>query len=73
MNNKKKLIGKKVCLKNVYCFDHIDGVLIEEFKDVIGVLEKLGPNNFFGWDNSATVNGVNYEIKNLSQIQPIYN
>jgi hypothetical protein len=73
MNNKLRLIGKKVCLKNVYCFEHVDGVLIEEYKDVIGTLEKLGPNKFFGWDISATVNGLNYKIENLTQIQPIYN
>ena len=55
MNNKLRLIGKKVCLKNVYCFEHVDGVLIEEYKDVIGTLEKLGPNKFFGWDRRLDI------------------
>jgi len=27
MKNKEKLIGKKVCLTNVYCVDHKDGVV----------------------------------------------
>ena len=73
MDDKSKLIGKKVCLKNVYCFDHTNGILTEEYKDVIGILEKVGPNTFFGWLNSATIEGVNYKIECLSQIQPIYN
>ena len=50
----------------------INGVLVEEYKDVTGILEKIGPNNFFGWDLSATVNGQTYQIITLSQIMPIY-
>lgn len=72
MKSKEKLIGKKVCLTNVYCVDHIDGVVNEQYKDVTGILEKIGPNIFFGWDISATVDNVNYKIESLSQIQPIY-
>tara|TARA_B100001769_G_C22112498_1_gene602347 strand:+ start:2704 stop:2922 length:219 start_codon:yes stop_codon:yes gene_type:complete len=69
---KDKLVGKKVVLKNVFCMETINGVLVEEYKDVTGILEKIGPNNFFGWDLSATVNGQTYQIITLSQIMPIY-
>jgi len=69
---KEKLIGKKVILKNVQCIEHINGLLREEHKDVIGILEKIGSNSFFGWDISATVNGNSYQLVTLSQIQPIY-
>ncbi len=69
---KEKLIGKKVILKNVHCMDHINGLLTEEYKDITGILEKIGGNSFFGWDISATVDGNSYQLVTLSQIQPIY-
>jgi hypothetical protein len=69
---KEKLVGKPVILKNVFCIENIKGIIIEEYKDIEGILEKIGPNEFFGWDISATVDGQSYEIKTLSQITPIY-
>lgn len=69
---KEKLVGKPVILKNVFCMDNINGVVIEEYKDVEGILENIGPNEFFGWDISATVDGRCYKINTLSQIMPIY-
>ena len=69
---KEKLVGKKVVLKNVFSIETINGVVIEEYKDITGILEKIGPNTFFGWDLSATVNGQTYQITTLSQILPIY-
>tara|TARA_B100001758_G_C17938989_1_gene367344 strand:+ start:107 stop:328 length:222 start_codon:yes stop_codon:yes gene_type:complete len=72
MNRKLKLIGKKVLLKNVYNINNEKGIMIEEYRDVEGILEKLGSNDFFGWKICATVNGRMYKIDNLSQILPIY-
>jgi hypothetical protein len=46
--------------------------MTEGYEDVIGILEKIGSNDFFGWDISAKVDGNSYELKTLSQIQPIY-
>ena len=46
--------------------------MVETFKDVTGILEKIGSNDFFGWEISATLDGNSYKLKNLSQIQPIY-
>jgi len=69
---KDKLIGKKVTLKNVHCVEHINGLLTEEYKDVTGILEKIGDNTFFGWDLCATIDGNSYKLVTLSQIQPIY-
>lgn len=73
MERKLKLIGKKVLLKNVYSIKTDNGAVIESYEDIEGILEKLGPNDFFGWDICATVNGRMYKIINLSQILPIYN
>lgn len=73
MERKLKLIGKKVLLKNVYSLETDNGIVNESYKDIEGILEKLGPNDFFGWDICATVNGRMYKIINLSQILPIYN
>tara|TARA_B100000282_G_C31313698_1_gene301130 strand:- start:99 stop:320 length:222 start_codon:yes stop_codon:yes gene_type:complete len=72
MERKLKLIGKKVLLKNVYTIKNEEGVMTEGYTDIEGVLEKLGSNDFFGWDICATVNGQMYKIDNLSQILPIY-
>jgi len=72
MNHKLKLIGKKVLLKNVYGMSNKDGVISEGYTDIEGTLEKLGSNDFFGWEICATVNGQMYKIENLSQIMPIY-
>jgi len=72
MQRKLKLIGKKVLLKNVYNINNEEGVMIEGYTDIEGVLEKLNKNDFFGWDICATVNGQMYKIDNLSQILPIY-
>ena len=72
MNHKIKLIGKKVLLKNVYGMSNKDGVISEGYTDIEGTLEKLGSNDFFGWEICATVNGQMYKIENLSQIMPIY-
>jgi len=69
---KDRLIGKKVVLRNVHCFDMTNGIMTEGYEDVIGILEKIGSNDFFGWDISAKVDGNSYELKTLSQIQPIY-
>jgi len=69
---KDKLVGKKVLLKNVYYFDNSEGIITEEYRDIEGILEKIGPNLFFGWDLSATINGTCYKIESLSQIQAIY-
>ena len=69
---KDKLVGKNVILKNVYCVDNQNGVITEEYKDITGTLKKIGPNSFFGWDLCALVNGVNYKLESLSQIQAIY-
>ena len=70
--NKDRLIGKKVVLRNVHCIDIVNGLTIEECRDVTGLLEKIGNNDFFGWEISAKVDGNSYELKTLSQIQPIY-
>ena len=72
MNHKLKLIGKKVLLKNVYGMSNKSGVISEGYTDIEGTLEKLGSNDFFGWEICATVNGQMYKIENLSQIMPIY-
>jgi hypothetical protein len=72
MNRKLKLVGKKVLIKNVYNINTEGGVLIEGYSDVEGILEKLGTNDFFGWDICATVDGRMYKLDNLSQILPIY-
>jgi len=72
MERKLKLIGKKVLLKNVYSLETDDGIVNESYKDIEGILDKLGPNDFFGWSICATVNGRMYKIDNLSQILPIY-
>lgn len=72
MNHKLKLIGKKVLLKNVYGMSNKDGVISEGYTDIEGTLEKIGSNDFFGWEICATVNGQMYKIENLSQIMPIY-
>tara|TARA_R110000824_G_scaffold113599_5_gene263365 strand:- start:3765 stop:3983 length:219 start_codon:yes stop_codon:yes gene_type:complete len=69
---KENLVGKKVTLINVHCIEIIDGLMVETFKDVTGILEKIGSNYFFGWEISATLDGNSYKLKNLSQIQPIY-
>ena len=69
---KDRLVGKKVLLKNVYCFNNINGIITEEYKDIEGMLDKIGPNLFFGWDISATVDGTCYKLETLSQILPIY-
>jgi len=69
---KDKLIGKNVLLRNVYYFDNNNGVITEEYRDIVGILDKIGPNSFFGWALSATINGSCYKIETLSQIQPIY-
>ena len=69
---KEKLVGKRVLLRNVYCVDNHNGVITEEYKNIEGVLEKLGSNAFFGWEICALVNGVNYKLESLSQIQGIY-
>lgn len=69
---KEKLIGKKVTLRNVHCIDTVNGMIIETYKDVTGILEKVGKNDFFGWEISATLDGNSYKLKTLSQIQPIY-
>lgn len=69
---KEKLVGKKVLLRNVYTINHSDGIMSEGYEDIIGTLEKIGPNLFFNWDLSATVDGVSYKIESLSQIQAIY-
>lgn len=73
MERKLKLVGKKVLIKNVYNVNTEGGVLIEGYSDVEGILEKLGTNDFFGWDICATVGGRMYKLDNLSQILPIYN
>ena len=73
MERKLKLIGKKVLLKNVYSLETDNGIVNESYTDIEGILEKLGSNDFFGWDICATVNGRMYKIDNLSQILPIYN
>jgi len=73
MDRKLKLVGKKVLLKNVYNINTDKGVIIEGYNDIEGTLEKLGTNDFFGWDICATVNGRMYKLDNLSQILPIYN
>tara|TARA_Y100000589_G_C27127277_1_gene619074 strand:+ start:1250 stop:1471 length:222 start_codon:yes stop_codon:yes gene_type:complete len=73
MERKLKLIGKKVLLKNVYSLETDNGIVNESYRDIEGILEKLGSNDFFGWDICATVNGRMYKIDNLSQILPIYN
>lgn len=67
-----RLIGKKVVLLNVCCFDMVNGMVTEDYQDVIGILEEIGSNDFFGWKISAKVDGSSYELKTLSQIQPIY-
>ena len=72
MERKLKLIGKEVLLKNVYSLETEKGIVNESYTDIKGTLEKLGPNDFFGWDICATVNGRIYKIDNLSQILPIY-
>ena len=59
-------------LKNVYGMSNKDGVISEGYTDIEGTLEKLGSNDFFGWEICATVNGQMYKIENLSQIMPIY-
>ena len=69
---KEKLLGKKVTLRNVHCVDTTNGLIGETFKDVTGILEKIGSNDFFGWEISATLDGNSYKLKTLSQIQPIY-
>lgn len=69
---KEKLVGKVVLLRNVHCIDTTNGILNEEYKDIKGTLQKIGPNTFFGWDLCALVDGVNYKIESLSQIQAIY-
>jgi len=69
---KEKLLGKKVTLRNVHCVDTTNGLIVETFKDVTGILEKIGSNDFFGWEISATLDGNSYKLKTLSQIQPIY-
>jgi len=69
---KEKLLGKKVTLRNVHCVDTTNGLIVETFKDVTGILEKIGSNDFFGWELSATLDGNSYKLKTLSQIQPIY-
>lgn len=73
MDRKLKLVGKKVLLKDVYNVNTEGGVVIEGYSDVEGILEKLGTNDFFGWDICATVDGRMYKLDNLSQILPIYN
>lgn len=70
--NRERLLGKKVIIRNVHCIDTINGIITENYKDVTGILEKIGSNDFFGWKLSATLNGSSYELKTLSQIQPIY-
>ena len=70
--NREGLLGKKVIIRNVHCIDTINGIITENYKDVTGILEKIGSNDFFGWKLSATLNGSSYELKTLSQIQPIY-
>ena len=70
--NKEKLVGKKVVLKNVYYFNMINGIIEERYEDIEGILEKVGKNNFFGWDISATIDGQAYKLDTLSQIRPIY-
>ena len=72
MNHKEKLIGKKVLLRNVFSMSNEEGMVNEGYTDIEGTLEKLGSNEFFGWDLCATVNGQMYKIENLSQIMPIY-
>lgn len=72
MERKLKLIGKRVILKNVYCAQTTKGILTEGYSDVEGILEKLGPNDFFGWDFCATLDGQMYKLDNLSQVLPIY-
>lgn len=72
MERKLKLIGKKVLLKNVYSLETNNGIVDESYRDIEGILTKLGTNDFFGWDICATVNGRMYKIENLSQILPIY-
>ncbi len=72
MNHKLKLIGKKVLLRNVYGMSSTNGVINEGYTNIEGILEKLGSNDFFGWEICATVNGQMYKIENLSQIVPIY-
>lgn len=69
---KEKLVGKNVILKNVYCVDNHNGVITEGYRDITGILEKVGPNTFFGWELCALVNGVNYKLESLSQVQAIY-
>ena len=69
---KEKLVGKEVLLRNVYYFNNSEGIITEEYRDIRGTLEKIGPNIFFGWDISATVDGTCYKIDTLSQIQAIY-
>lgn len=70
--NKDKFIGKKVILKNVLSIDVENGMITEGYSDVVGILEKIGKNTFFGWDICATVDGNAYKLITLSQIQPIY-
>ena len=72
MNRKLKLVGKKVLIKNVYNVNTKGGVIIEGYSDVEGILEKIGTNDFFGWDICVTVDGIMYKLDNLSQILPIY-
>ena len=48
---KEKLVGKVVLLRNVHCIDTTNGILNEEYKDIKGTLQKIGPNTFFGWDS----------------------
>jgi|TARA_R110000803_G_scaffold153293_6_gene218161 hypothetical protein len=69
---KENLLGKKVTLINVHCMETIDGLMVETLKDVTGILEKLGSNDFFGWEICATLDGNSYKLKTLSQVQPIY-
>ena len=72
MERKLKLIGKKVLLRHVYSMETKNGMVTESYNNIEGILEKLGPNNFFGWEVCATINGRMYKIENLSQIVPIY-
>lgn len=64
MNRKLKLVGKKVLIKNVYNVNTEGGVIIERYSDVEGILEKIGTNDFFGWDICATVDGIMYKLDN---------
>ena len=55
-----------------YYFNNSEGIITEEYRDIRGTLEKIGPNIFFGWDISATVDGTCYKLDTLSQVQAIY-